>query len=573
MYFHFVLDYTQQIERSHQNFNKNQISMKFKSCLLALAILFISNGFASPTENDPIPRPKLVVGIMVDQMRWDYLYRYYERYGSDGFKRILKEGFSNENTYIDYIPTVTGIGHSTVYTGSVPAIHGITGNSITFNTTGETVNCVGDATVESVGTTSDHGKRSPVNMLSNTIGDELKLATNFRSKVIGISLKDRGAILPAGHAADAAYWFEAKTGKWVSSTYYMDKLPKWVDNFNDRDYAKRYLKKDWNTLYDIKTYTQSTADNKPYEGTLKGQDEAVFPVKTSKLFSKDDYSVIYTTPHGNSILLDFAKETIDKEDLGRGDDTDLLAISLSSTDAIGHTFGVNSVEVEDTYLRLDKDLGAFFKHLDQKIGKGNYTIFLTADHGANHNPQFLHENKLPVHTVKSNLKDDLNLLLQKNFQVDGLVSSTGYNQVRFNYKLIEEHQLDEQKMRDICMKYLRRNPEVLFVADFNKIGDASIPEQIKQRMINSHHPERTGGIHFIFNADAKSLTTRGSGHSVWNPDDARIPMLWMGWGIKNGKSSQQAHMTDIAPTLAYLLKIQVPNGSIGKVLSEVLIEE
>lgn len=545
----------------------------FKNCLLALAILFIGSSFSPLPQSEPVPRPKLVVGIMVDQMRWDYLYRYYDRYGPDGFKRMLNEGFSNENTYIDYIPTVTGIGHSTVYTGSVPAIHGITGNSITFNTTGETVNCVGDANIESVGTTSDDGKKSPVNLLANTIGDELKLATNFRSKVIGISLKDRGAILPAGHAADAAYWFEAKTGNFITSKYYMDQLPKWADHFNSSNYAAKYLKKDWNTLYNINTYTQSTADNMPHEGTLKGQKEAVFPVKTSKLFSKDDHSVIYTTPYGNNMVLDFAKEAIDKENLGAGDDTDLLAVSISSTDAIGHKFGINSIEVEDTYLRLDHELGEFFKYLDKKVGKGKYTVFLTADHGATHNPQFLHDNKLPVHTVNSSIQDDLNTLLKEKFQIGNLVNGTGYNQVRFDYKLIKQHQLDEQEMRDICVNYLRRNPEILFVADFNKIGDASIPEQIKQRMINGHHPERTGGIHYVFNADAKSLSSKGSGHSVWNPDDARIPMLWMGWGIKNGKSSQQAHMTDIAPTVASLLHIQVPNGSIGKVLGEVLIKE
>ena len=489
------------------------------------------------------------------------------------YVRLLNEGFSNENTYIDYIPTVTGIGHSSVYTGTVPAIHGITGNSITFNSTGETVNCVGDDTVESVGTSSDAGKRSPVNLLSNTIGDELKLAANFRSKVIGISLKDRAAILPAGHAADAAYWFEAKTGKWISSTYYMDKLPTWADSFNNKNYAAKYLKKNWNTLYNIKTYTQSTADNKPYEGTLKGQTEAVFPIKTSELYSKDDYSVIYTTPYGNSIVLDFAMEAIDKENLGGGKDTDLLAVSLSSTDAIGHTFGMNSIEVEDTYLRLDQELGEFLKYLDKKVGEGNYTVFLTADHGATHNPQFLHENKIPVHPVNSSIQDNLNRLIKEKFQVDNLVNSTGYNQVRFDYKLIAEHQLDEQEIRDLCVKYLRRNPEVLFVADFNKIGDASIPEEIKNRMINGHHPDRSGGIQIIFNSDVRSLDSKGSGHGNWNPDDARIPLLWMGWGIKKGKTAHQAHMTDIAPTVASLLRIQEPNGNIGKVLSEVLKDQ
>ena len=545
--------------------------MNMKKLLLILILLYGGQTLAFQQESDKLPRPKLVVGLMVDQMRWDYLYRYYDRYGSDGFKRLLKEGFSNENTYINHLPTVTGIGHATVYTGSVPAIHGITGNTITFNSTGKTVNVVDDANVESLGTTSDEGKQSPVNLLVNTIGDELKLASNFRSKVIGISMKARAAILPAGHAADAAYWFDATAGKWISSTYYMDKLPQWVDTFNGQNLAGKYLMSDWNTLYDIGTYTQSTADNKPYEGLLKGQKSATFPVLTSKLHSPTDYSVIYTTPFGNSITLDFAKETIEREHLGAGQETDLLAVSLSSTDAIGHTFGMNSIEVEDTYLRLDKDLAKFLTYLDEKVGEGNYTIFLTSDHGAAHNPQFLQENKMPLHPARASLKKEINELLFEKFQVNDLVTSVSYAQLRFNYQLIHDKNLKEQDIRDACVEYLRRDPEVIFVADLNKIGDAAVPEELKSRMINGHHPERSGGVQYILNPNAGSATAKGSNHNAWNPYDAKIPLVWMGWGIKKGgRSMKQALMTDIAPTVSSLLRIQNPNGSIGRTLSEVL---
>lgn len=546
--------------------------MKFKNYLLLLISisLLIGSGFASQGEPEKLPRPKLVVGIMVDQMRWDYLYRYYERYGSDGFKRLLKEGFSNENTYINHLPTVTGIGHTTVYTGSVPAIHGITGNSITFNSTGESVNCVGDANVQSVGTSSTVGERSPVNLLVNTIGDELKLATNFRSKVIGISLKDRAAILPAGHAADAAYWFDTKSGKWVTSTYYMNELPQWVNGFNGQNYAAKYLDSDWTTLYDIDTYIQSTEDNKSYEGVLKGQEMPTFPVKTSELYSDDDHSVIYTTPFGNSITLDFAKEAIEKEQLGGGEETDLLAVSLSSTDAVGHKFGVNSIEVEDTYLKLDRDIAMFLAYLDETQGKGNYTVFLTADHGASHNTQFLQEHKMPVHPANPSLKKEMNELLEAKFQVSDIITSVGSYQIRFDYTLINENKLNEQEIRNVCVEYLRREPDILFVVDLNKVGDASVPEEIKSRIINGHHSERSGGIQYILNPNSGSLKSKGSNHNSWNSYDAKIPLVWMGWGIKKGgRSVKQAHMVDIAPTLSSLLRIQPPNGSIGKALSEV----
>lgn len=546
--------------------------MKIRA-LLFLVVFFVSQFSWATTKNqNKLPRPKLVVGIMVDQMRWDYLYRFYERYGDDGFKRMLNDGFSCENTYINHLPTVTGIGHSTVYTGSVPAIHGITGNSISFNSTGETINCVGDENVQSVGVASSAGQKSPVNLLANTIGDELKLATNFRSKVIGVAIKDRGAILPAGHAADAAYWFDTKSGNWITSTYYMEKLPQWVDKFNNQNLPEKYLLGNWNTLYPIGSYIQSTADNASHEGLLKGQKAAVFPVETSKLFTKDNYDAIYATPFGNSITLDFAKTVIANEKMGKNTETDLLAVSLSSTDAVGHTFGMNSIEIEDTYLRLDKDLADFFKYLDLEVGEGNYTIFLTADHGASHNPKFLHDNKLPVFSNESGLQKRLNTLLEEKFNTKDLILSTSYSQLRFNYKAINENKLNEEEIRDLCVKYLRKEPNVLFVVDLNKVGEASVPQEIKERIVNGHHPDRSGGIHFIVNGNTGSLNSKGSSHSAWNPYDAKIPLLWMGWGIKKGRTVNQSHMTDIAPTLANLLRIQAPDGNIGKAISEVFID-
>ena len=537
-------------------------------------LLIMSFQLRAQEGSDRVPRPKLVVGIMVDQMRADYLYRYYDRYGEGGFKRMLKEGFSNDNTYINHIPTVTGIGHSTVWTGTVPAVHGITGNSFSFNSTGERTNCVGDESVESVGTESSSGKRSPTHLMVTTVGDELKLATNFRSKVIGISLKDRGAILPAGHSADAAYWFQSTEGRWISSTYYMDQLPQWVTQFNGQNRAKQYLDQDWNTLYDINTYTQSSADDVPWEGKPSGKDSPTFPYELSKMYKEDDYGTIYNTPYGNSILVDFAKEAIEKEQLGQRGETDLLAMSFSSTDGIGHRYGPNSIEIEDTYLRLDRDLEDFFKYLDDKIGEGNYTVFLTADHGAEHNSQFLAANKIKVNPMESSIQKDLNELLFKEFRVENLVRSLGYAQVHFDYQLIEKYNIDEQEVRDVCMQYLRRNPEVIFAVDMHNVGNASVPEEILIRIKNGHHPDRSGAIQLIFNPNTQSLSSTGVGHSDWNPYDAKIPLVWMGWGIKKGgRSVKQSHMIDIAPTLASLLRITPPNGNIGKALEETMNDE
>lgn len=543
--------------------------MNLRKLLLLFSLCIVFPLFGQEGR-EKVPRPKLVVGIVVDQMRWDYLYRYYGRYGDDGFKRLLKEGFSFENTYINHLPTVTGIGHATVFTGSVPAIHGITGNSFTFNSTGESTNCVGDNSYETVGNNSTTGQRSPTHLLVTTIGDELKLATNFRAKVIGVSLKDRASILPAGHSADAAYWYDTKTGEFVTSTYYMDELPKWVSDFNKEGRAKKYMDQDWNTLYDIDTYVQSTEDDKPYEGTLKGQETPTFPVKLSELYTDDDLSNLYSTTFGNSITLDLAKAAIVEEEMGQGKITDMLTINLASTDAVGHRVGVNSIEIEDTYLRLDKELGKFFSHLDSQVGEGNYTVFLTADHGGAHNRYFLEENKIPTHILKSPIKKEMNQLLENKFGVDKIVRSTGSMQVYFDYKIINEHGLDEQEIRDVCMAYLRRNPEILYVVDMHNVANASVPKEIKERIVNGHHPDRSGAIQFILNPNS-SGREKGTSHSHWNPYDAKIPNLWMGWGIKKGgQSAKQAHMEDIAPTVSSLLRITPPNGNIGKALEEVL---
>ena len=324
-----------------------------KRLFLALCLGVMTLSSIRAEERGSVPRPKLVVGVVVDQMRWDYLYRYYDMYGDGGFKRLLHGGFSCENTMLDYIPTVTAIGHTCIYTGSVPSIHGIAGNNFRVERLGKEMYCTDDSLVVGVGSQTAAGKMSPRNLWVTTVTDELRLATNFRSKTIGIALKDRAAILPAGHTANAAYWFDDKVGKWISSTYYMQQLPAWVDDFNKKDLAAQYLKQDWNTLYPMEAYVQSTADDTRYEKPFEKGGKPTFPIRTSELFKKMGYGVIRTTPYGNSFTLDMAKAAVENEQLGQGEQTDFLAVSLSSTDYIGHQFGVNAVETEDTYLRVD----------------------------------------------------------------------------------------------------------------------------------------------------------------------------------------------------------------------------
>src|SRR5687767_474642 len=337
---------------------------------LLLLLLFVSNFTFSQSGKavkNPVKRPKLVVGIVVDQMRWDYLYRYYDRYTANGgFKRMINQGFSCENTFINYAPTVTAPGHACLYTGSVPAIHGIAGNEWYDSKAKEYVYCVADTTVQGAGTTAFAGRMSPRNMLATTITDELRLATNFRSKVIGISFKDRGAVLPAGHSANAAYWYESATGKFISSSYYMQNLPQWVTEFNDKKFPDQYFKSGWNTLYPINTYTQSTADDQAWEGKPFGAEQKGFPYKLDHFIGSTNYGSLTGTPYGNSLTRQMAISAIDAEQLGKDSITDFLAVSFSTPDYIGHTFGPNSIEAEDGFLRLDKDLGELLDHLDKR---------------------------------------------------------------------------------------------------------------------------------------------------------------------------------------------------------------
>jgi predicted AlkP superfamily pyrophosphatase or phosphodiesterase len=538
-----------------------------------LFVLFSSSSFAQKQDKS-LARPRLVVGFVVDQMRWDYLYRYYDRYSENGFKRFLKEGFSCENAYINYVPTVTAVGHSTVYTGSVPAIHGIAGNDFIIEATGKNMYCTEDDSVQTVGSSSEEGRMSPRNLLASTITDELMLSTNFRSKVIGIALKDRGAILPAGHRANAAYWFDDATGNFISSTWYMKDLPDWVRKFNDKKLVAEYLKKDWTPSFGLDSYAQSSSDDNAYEGKFSGATTTTMPVKTSQIFKGKNFSVIRTSPFGNTITLDFAKAAVESENLGKNTVTDFLTVSCSSTDYIGHKMGVNAIETEDTYIKLDKDLADFLSFLDQKVGKGNYTIFLTADHGAAHNPNFLQDNKIPAgFWVGGAVQKQLNQVLEQKFNVKNLVTSFSNYQVHFNNAMVEKNSLDESALRKEAVNFLRKQPNIAFVADINNIEEAHLPALLKERVINGYNSRRSGPITFVLDPGYYSGSApvgTGTTHGTWNPYDAHIPLLWYGWGVQKGSSNKHVNMTDIAPTVAAMLHIQEPNGCIGKPIEEVI---
>lgn len=513
-------------------------------------------------------RPKLVVGLVVDQMRWDYLYRYYNRYSNGGFKRMLNEGFSAENTFIPYTPTYTACGHSSIYTGSVPAINGIIGNEWYDRESKRGVYCVGDTTVKTVGSGTGAGLMSPKNLLVTTVTDELRLATNFKSKVISISLKDRGAILPGGHAANAAYWFDGGTGDWISCTHYMTQLPSWIMDYNKLKMADKYFEKNWNTLYPIETYDQSTADNKTYEGKSKEEQTVTFP-HPFKLYIGKDYDRIKSSPYGNAMTLELAKLAISSEHLGQRGQTDFLAVSCSSTDYVGHQYGPNSIEAEDTYLRLDQELAQFFNYLDAKIGKGNYLVFLSADHGAAHVPAFMTENKLPGGLFNEvPVMAGLNTEIEQKFQVKNAIVTYTNSQIYFDHGAIKEANASLEAIKALAVERLKEHEEVMDALDLSKLAGSTLPEPIKRALTNGYNAHRSGDIYYILKSNYFEGGKTGTTHGAWYPYDSHIPCMFMGWNVKQGKTNKTHYITDIAATVAAMLHIQMPSGCIGEPITE-----
>ena len=543
-----------------------------KLILLNILLLITCNLLLAEKKtatNSQIERPKLVVGIVVDQMRWDFLYRFYDKYETGGFKRLLNEGFSCENMMINYIPSVTAIGHSTIFTGSVPSIHGIAGNDWFDPKTGKSTYCTDDSTVITIGSNGNAGKMSPHNLLATTITDELRLATNFQSKVVGVSLKDRASILPAGHNPTAAFWLDDTSGEFITSSYYMSILPDWVKTFNSSKPIEKLIADGWNTLLPIDQYTESTADDVAWEGTLKGSTQPVFPYDTQKAYSID-HGTFRQMPFGNTLTLQFAKTAIDGYKMGQEKTTDFLTINCASTDYSGHLVGPNAIEVEDVYLRLDRDLASFFTFLDKKIGKGNYLVFLSADHGAAHAEGFMKANKMPTGFLGKELESNLEKTLTKEFGANHLMNGIDNFQVTFNKVRIDSLKLDYEKIKAVTVNFLQHQPGIQFAVDQDKISEASIPAPLKEMMINGYNQQRSGSVLMVtLPGWLPYYSQKGTTHSVWNPYDTHIPLIFMGWDITHGATNRTTEMTDISATLAALLHIQMPSGCIGKPITEI----
>ncbi len=445
------------------------------------------------TENTP---PKLVVGIVVDQMRYDYLKKFYNKYGDGGFKRLMNKGFQLRNVHYNYIPTFTAVGHTSIYTGTTPNSHGIISNWWYDKYAKKGVYCVDDSNYKTVGAKSG-GAKSPFRMLTTTVTDELKLAQNNRNKTISISIKDRSAILPGGHTANTAYWFQGgNDGKFITSSYYRDELPQWVKDFNALNKADDYLNQVWNTYFDINSYTESIADNNPFEGLFKGKKEPTFPYDLKELRKKNkNYSLIKKIPAGNTILVDFAQATIKGENLGKGNTTDFLAISFSSTDYVGHQFGVDSKELEDTYIRLDRELERLLNFLDENVGKNEYTLFLTADHAAVQVPAYLNKLKIPAgYFDMKKFKDFLYEKAKYHFGTSDIIENVSNLQIFFNREELKKQRLSVEEVSQKLVNDIITFDKVYKVVSATTLQNTNFTKGVLNCLQNGYNQKFSGDI-------------------------------------------------------------------------------
>ena len=519
-------------------------------------------------------QPKLVVGIVVDQMRYDYLTRYWDRYGEGGFKKLVNEGFNCKNMNYNYMPTYTGPGHASIYTGTSPSGNGIIANEWYDKVLKKAVYCTGDEAFKTIGSNSRNGKMSPKNLLSTTISDELKLATNNRGKVIGLSLKDRGAILPADHKADAAYWYDGgDVGQWISSSFYMEELPLWMQKINAKNNSNSYLEKSWETLYPIESYSASIADDNKYEGAFEGEVAPVFPHQLSELrVANHNYSLIKYTPFGNTILKELALSAIVEEGLGKDEFPDFLTISFSSTDYIGHQYGPLSVEVEDTYLRLDKELEEILIYLETNFEKNEVLVFLTADHGAVQVPQYLIDNDLPAGYFDGEaFSAELNSFLKEKYNSDSLIANVSNYQIFLNHNYIERKGLNVVAIENVIARFCLSQKGISKAVTASNLMSTSFTDNILGNAQRGFHQSRSGDVLFVLvsgwiPAGYSTGTTHGSPYRY----DTHVPMLWYGAGIKNGASDKYFVIADIAATLSALLTIQPPSSCSGAPILELM---
>ncbi len=513
-------------------------------------------------------KPRLIIGITVDQMRYDYLYKYWEDLGENGFKRLLKGGFVAHNGHYNYAPTYTGPGHASIYTGTVPAHHGIIGNEWYSRKEKRKVYCVEDSSVEPIGENATSGQASPNQLTATTLLDQLELSTNGQSKTMGIAIKDRSAILPSGHHGDAAYWLDQSTLDFISSSAYLDSLPAWVLAFNELDLPQAYLQQGWQMLNPIEMYNESQSDTSNFELPFRNTDAAVFPYDLKKIsetrafgVGETPYDVLATSPQGNELVVRFTEAAIKAEHFGQDSISDFIALSFSSTDYAGHRFGPHSVEIQDMYLRLDSLLASFMNFIDEEVGLENTLLFLTADHGAADVPAYV--GKPAGYFKGKTYEGGLRSYLEHRIGVDPVEYFT--NQQIY---LADIDSIDYEQVVYEIKRFSSRFQGVLNVVDLHDWSACTAIEDVCKRLRNGYQPHRSGDFYIQLypgwiDYNPNGGTTHGSPYAY----DTHVPIIFFGWKVAPQNNYDLIYIEDIAPTVSDVLGISVPSGCSGRAVN------
>ena len=572
-------------------------SMKilFPTCAAALFVLGCSVRTEVNVGNHiALDKPKLVVGITVDQMRADYLTRFGawgdvdspSTFGKGGFRRMVEEGFTCRDHQFGYAPTYTGPGHASIYTGTTPTIHGILANDWYDRASGSSVYCASDTSVQGVhaegvdleglilGTA---GQMSPHRMLSTTLGDELKMATGNQAMVYGVSMKDRGAILPAGHAADGAFWFYGKElGHFVSSTYYGETLPQWLVKFNQSGRAERLMALGWDRLHNESVYNQCLPDNNPYEGAFRGELRPTFPYDLQALRAQNGgFDLLKGTPGGNTLIVDFAIAAIEGAGLGQDNVTDLLALSFSATDYVGHRVGPHAQETMDMYLRLDLELKRLFDALDKRVGHGQWTAFLSADHGGANVPSHASSVGLPTDYWKpGNLLDSVEMQLQDRWgnppEGESWILRHSNDQIFLNHPLIHERSLNRNAMARFVAECCAPDPGLSKAIAACDAPAMAANDPVVARLVRGHRPGYSGDVYLVPQPGWIDYSRTGTTHGSAFPHDTHVPALFLGAGVPHGETYSRTYIRDIAPTVAQIMDSPYPNGTTGEPIADLL---
>lgn len=513
----------------------------------SLVIIFLALFSASVAlRAQPAEDPKLVLFIAVDQFRYDYLPRFSDEY-TGGIKTLLEHGANFSDAHLEHYPSVTAVGHSTMLSGATPGLSGIIGNNWYDRASREDVTSVSDKDSALLGVSEAASGSTPHRLLVSTVGDELKRSGSPDSKVFGISMKDRGAILPAGHMADGAFWYHSDSGAFVSSDFYYDTLPRWATTFNTEGHAGDYVGKTW-----LKAAPGMTARVMPSEA------------------GEELNQAVYSTPYGNDILELFAEQLISAERLGQRGVTDLLAVSFSANDSIGHAYGPDSREAHAVSLSVDLAIGRLFDALDESVGMANVLVVLTADHSVSPLPEVLKEQRLPGGRVQGDFFARANAALTSEYGRGDWIEGTAGTAPYFNYTLMDRKRIDHAEAENIVATAMRKHPQVARVYTRQQILDGRSPvDTIDSRVLRSFHARRSGDLEIVldpFWIRSGSGTTHGSPYNY----DTHIPLIFMGPGIQAGRYHKKAALNDAAPTISALLDIEMPSGSVGRILDEIL---